>query len=126
MRDLGQYIREQRAGADMSIRELARLAGVSNPYLSQIERGLRRPSADILRQIAKALEISAEALYVQAGILEEHHGDTDVPGAVVRDEQISERQKKVLLEIYAAFRTENARNVIDLTDPHRPTKNLAE
>ncbi|MDQ1710512.1 MAG: hypothetical protein QOG49_1897 [Frankiaceae bacterium] len=117
MRDLGQYIREQRAGADMSIRELARLAGVSNPYLSQIERGLRRPSADILRQIAKALEISAEALYVQAGILEEHHGDTDVPGAVVRDEQISERQKKVLLEIYAAFRTENARNVIDLTDP---------
>ncbi|MEO6714042.1 MAG: helix-turn-helix domain-containing protein [Mycobacteriales bacterium] len=116
MRNLGLYIREQRAGADLSIRELARQAGVSNPYLSQIERGLRRPSAEILRHIAKALDISAEALYVQAGILEEHHGDTDVPGAIVRDEQISERQKKVLLEIYSAFRAENARHVIDLTD----------
>lgn len=116
MRDLGLYIRQQRAGADMSIRELARMAGVSNPYLSQIERGLRRPSADILRQIAKALEISAEALFVQAGILEEHHGDTDVPGALIRDVAITERQKHVLLEIYTAFRVENAKKVIDLTE----------
>ncbi|MEP7053654.1 MAG: helix-turn-helix transcriptional regulator [Actinomycetota bacterium] len=124
MRELGDYIREQRRTAKISVRQLARLAGVSNPYLSQIERGLRRPSAEILHQIAKALEISAEALYVQAGILDEHHGDTDVPGAVIRDSEITERQKQVLLEIYSSFRTENAGSVIDLTDAAgQPTKN---
>jgi transcriptional regulator with XRE-family HTH domain len=107
VRELGDYIREQRNGAQISLRQLARLAGVSNPYLSQIERGLRKPSAEILQQIAKALRISAEALYVQAGILEEREGETDVPGAVVRDPALSERQKQVLLEIYESFRKEN-------------------
>ena len=107
VRELGDYIREQRRGAQISLRQLARLAGVSNPYLSQIERGLRKPSAEILQQIAKALRISAEALYVQAGILEEREGDSDVPSAVIRDAAITERQKHVLLEIYDSFRREN-------------------
>lgn len=107
VRDLGDYIREQRQSSSISLRQLARLAGVSNPYLSQIERGLRKPSAEILQQIAKALRISAEALYVQAGILEERDADTDVPGAILRDEWVTERQKQVLLEIYDSFRKEN-------------------
>ena len=107
VRELGDYIREQRNGAQISLRQLARLAGVSNPYLSQIERGLRKPSAEILQQIAKALRISAEALYVQAGILEERQGDSDVPNALLTDERITERQKAVLLEIYDSFRKEN-------------------
>jgi transcriptional regulator with XRE-family HTH domain len=107
VRELGDYIREQRQSSSISLRQLARLAGVSNPYLSQIERGLRKPSAEILQQIAKALRISAEALYVQAGILEEREGDTDVPGAILRDEWITERQKQVLIEIYDSFRKEN-------------------
>jgi transcriptional regulator with XRE-family HTH domain len=106
--DLGAYIREQRSSAQISVRQLARLAGVSNPYLSQIERGLRRPSAEILQQIAKALRISAEALYVKAGILEERETDSDIPAAVVGDVTITERQKQVLLEIYESFRRENA------------------
>ena len=107
VRELGDYIREQRMSSSISLRQLARLAGVSNPYLSQIERGLRKPSAEILQQIAKALRISAEALYVQAGILEERDADTDVPGAILRDEWVTERQKQVLLEIYDSFRKEN-------------------
>jgi transcriptional regulator with XRE-family HTH domain len=107
VRELGDYIREQRQASSISLRQLARLANVSNPYLSQIERGLRKPSAEILQQIAKALRISAEALYVQAGILDEREGDTDVPGAILRDEWINERQKQVLLEIYDSFRKEN-------------------
>jgi transcriptional regulator with XRE-family HTH domain len=107
VRELGDYIREQRHGAQISLRQLARLAGVSNPYLSQIERGLRKPSAEILQQIAKALRISAEALYVQAGILEERDGDTDVPSAIIHDGSITERQKQVLLQIYDSFRREN-------------------
>ena len=106
--DLGAYIREQRRNAQISLRQLARTAGVSNPYLSQIERGLRRPSAEILQQIAKALRISAEALYVQAGILEERDIDSDVPAAVLADVTITERQKQVLLEVYDSFRKENA------------------
>ncbi|MHB8451529.1 MAG: helix-turn-helix domain-containing protein [Mycobacteriales bacterium] len=107
VRDLGDYIREQRRTAQISLRQLARLAGVSNPYLSQIERGLRRPSAEILQQIAKALRISAEALYVQAGILDERVGDSDVLAAVLADANITERQKQVLVEIYESFRHEN-------------------
>ena len=107
VKDLGDFIREQRQSSSISLRQLARLAGVSNPYLSQIERGLRKPSAEILQQIAKALRISAEALYVQAGILEERDADTDVPGAILRDEWVNERQKQVLLEIYDSFRKEN-------------------
>ena len=107
VRNLGDYIREQRNSAQISLRQLAKLAGVSNPYLSQIERGLRKPSAEILQQIAKALRISAEALYVQAGILDERYGDSDVPNAVLGDPGITERQKQVLLEIYDSFRREN-------------------
>src|SRR4051794_21447274 len=107
VRNLGDYIREQRNTANVSMRQLAKLAGVSNPYLSQIERGLRKPSAEILQQIAKALRISAEALYVQAGILDERYGDSDVQAAVLGDATLTERQKQVLLEIYESFRREN-------------------
>ncbi|HVE62321.1 MAG TPA: helix-turn-helix domain-containing protein [Mycobacteriales bacterium] len=107
VRELGDYIREQRNSSQISLRQLARLAGVSNPYLSQIERGLRKPSAEILQQIAKALRISAEALYVQAGILEERSGNSDVPASILGDTTITERQKAVLLEIYDSFRKEN-------------------
>lgn len=105
---VGEYIREQRQQAKVSLRQLARSAGVSNPYLSQIERGLRKPSAEVLQQIAKALRISAEALYVQAGFLEDRPNDTEVPAAVLADVSISERQKQVLLDIYESFRKENA------------------
>src|SRR5487761_141561 len=95
---IGEYIREQREQARISMRQLAQTAGVSNPYLSQIERGLRKPSADILQQLAKGLRISAEALYVQAGILEDRPADPE----------LNERQKQVLIEIYESFRKENA------------------
>ena len=105
---LGEYIREQRRNAQYSLRQLAEAAGVSNPYLSQIERGLRKPSAEILQQIAKALRISAETLYVRAGILEERDGDHEVTAAILADNSITERQKRVLLEIYQSFRKENA------------------
>jgi len=105
-RDIGEYIRSQRTKAQISLRELAKLAGVSNPYLSQIERGLRRPSAEILQQIAKGLRISAEALYVRAGILEQRQGGA-VVDAVLADQELTERQKQVLLDIYQSFRREN-------------------
>jgi transcriptional regulator with XRE-family HTH domain len=108
IRDVGDYIREQRRAAQVSLRQLARLAGVSNPYLSQIERGLRKPSAEILQQIAKGLRISAEQLYIQAGILDERLGDTEVVAAILADAALTERQKQVLLEIYESFRKENA------------------
>jgi transcriptional regulator with XRE-family HTH domain len=108
IRHLGDYIRDQRTAGGVSLRQLARLAGVSNPYLSQIERGLRKPSAEILQQIAKGLRISAEALYVQAGILEQREGTGAVVDAVLSDEVLTERQKQVLLEIYASFRKEAA------------------
>src|SRR6476660_6198662 len=105
---IGEYIREQREQAKISMRQLAQSAGVSNPYLSQIERGLRKPSADILQQIAKGLRISAEALYVQAGILEDRSPDSGVRSALLADPQLSERQKQVLIELYESFRRENA------------------
>jgi transcriptional regulator with XRE-family HTH domain len=108
VRHLGDYIRTQRRDNNVSLRQLAKLAGVSNPYLSQIERGLRKPSAEILQQIAKALRISAEALYVQAGILEQREGSGIVADAIHADEGLTERQKQVLLEIYESFRKENA------------------
>jgi transcriptional regulator with XRE-family HTH domain len=105
---LGEYIREQRRNAKYSLRQLADAAGVSNPYLSQIERGLRKPSAEILQQIAKALRISAESLYVQAGILEERDRDVlEVESAILADPTINERQKQVLLQIYESFRKES-------------------
>jgi transcriptional regulator with XRE-family HTH domain len=105
---IGEYIRDQREQARISMRQLAQAAGVSNPYLSQIERGLRKPSADILQQIAKGLRISAEALYVQAGILEDRSPDSGVRSALLADPELSERQKQVLVEIYESFRRENA------------------
>ena len=104
---IGEYIREQREQAKISMRQLAQSAGVSNPYLSQIERGLRKPSADILQQIAKGLRISAEALYVQAGILEDRQPDSGVRAALLADPELTERQKQVLIEIYESFRREN-------------------
>jgi len=112
IRHLGDYIREQRAGSGISLRQLAKLAGVSNPYLSQIERGLRKPSADILQQIAKGLRISAEALYVQAGFLERAAAGA-VVDAVLSDETLTERQKQVLLEVYESFRKQDATDVAD-------------
>lgn len=105
-RDIGEYIRQQRNNAKISLRQLAKQAGVSNPYLSQIERGLRKPSAEILQQIAKGLRISAEALYVQAGILDLPNGGP-VVDAVRADPELTERQKQVLLDIYESFRREN-------------------
>jgi transcriptional regulator with XRE-family HTH domain len=106
--DLGSFIREQRNSARLSLRRLSDLAGISNPYLSQIERGLRKPSAEILQQIAKALRISAETLYVQAGILEDRHGEHDLPGEILRDPFITEDQKQTLIKVYLSFRHENA------------------
>ena len=105
---IGAYIREQREQAKISLRQLAQAAGVSNPYLSQIERGLRRPSADILQQIAKGLRISAEALYVQAGFLEDRPPGLGVRDAVRTDPELTERQKQMLLDVYESFRKETA------------------
>jgi transcriptional regulator with XRE-family HTH domain len=105
---IGDFIREQRQQGQVSLRQLARLAGVSNPYLSQIERGLRKPSAEILQQIAKGLRISAEQLYVRAGILEFREGNQELVAAILSDEDLGERQKQVLLDIYESFRRENA------------------
>jgi transcriptional regulator with XRE-family HTH domain len=105
---IGAYIREQREQAKISLRQLAQSAGISNPYLSQIERGMRRPSADILQQIAKGLRISAEALYVQAGFLEDRPPGSVVREAVLTDRELSERQKQMLVEIYDSFRRQTA------------------
>jgi len=105
-RDLGSFIREQRGTARLSLRRLSELAGISNPYLSQIERGLRRPSAEILQQIAKALRISAETLYVQAGILEPPDGAPDLTRLILADRSLSEEQKQALVRIYLSFRRE--------------------
>ena len=107
MNSIGDYIRQQREQAKISLRQLAEQAGVSNPYLSQVERGLRKPSAEILQQIAKGLRISAEQLYVRAGILEAHEGDPEVIAAILADTGLSERQKQVLVEIYESFRRES-------------------
>lgn len=104
--DIGSFIRSQREAAQVSLRQLAEKAGVSNPYLSQIERGLRKPSADVLNQIAKALRVSAEVLYVRAGILEPGE-PSEVRDAIVNDTAITERQKQVLLDIYTSFCQQN-------------------
>lgn len=105
VRELGSFIREQRTGAQLSLRNLANLAGVSNPYLSQIERGLRKPSAEILQKVAEALRISAETLYVKAGILDERRDD-DLAAAILADTTLTEPQKRALLEVYVSFRQE--------------------
>jgi transcriptional regulator with XRE-family HTH domain len=106
---IGSYIREQREQAKISLRQLAQAAGISNPYLSQIERGLRRPSADILQQIAKGLRISAENLYVEAGFLEDRPPGSVVRESVLTDPELTERQKQMLIEIYDSFRKETVR-----------------
>ncbi|HWD53153.1 MAG TPA: helix-turn-helix transcriptional regulator [Acidimicrobiales bacterium] len=108
--ELGAFIREQRGSARLSLRRLSELAGISNPYLSQIERGLRRPSAEILQQIAKALRISAETLYVQAGILEKPDGSTDLARHIYGDNNLNEEQKQAMMRIYLSFRHENEDN----------------
>jgi transcriptional regulator with XRE-family HTH domain len=114
--DIGSFIRDLRENAQVSVRQLAERSGVSNPYLSQVERGLRKPSADVLSQIAKALRISAEVLYVRAGILEP--GETSqVRDAIITDTAITERQKRILLDIYASFSQQN-----ESIHEERPTK----
>ncbi|MFF6786474.1 helix-turn-helix domain-containing protein [Streptomyces sp. NPDC012510] len=119
--NLGEYLREQRRNAQLSLRQLADAAGVSNPYLSQIERGLRKPSAEVLQQVAKALRISAETLYVRAGILdaerdgEERRREDATRAVILADPTLNERQKQVLLQIYESFRKENGFEV-DLGD----------
>ena len=106
--NLGEYLKEQRLGAQLSLRQLAEQAGVSNPYLSQIERGLRKPSAEVLQQIAKALRISAEQLYIRAGILDpEDGGAGSVELAVLADPGLTERQKQTLLDVYSSFQAQN-------------------
>ena len=110
--DIGSFIRTQREAAQVSVRQLAEKAGVSNPYLSQIERGLRKPSADVLSRIAKALRVSAEVLYIRAGMLEpsEHNEVRDV---IITDTAITERQKQVLLDIYTSFCEQNEAALIE-------------
>jgi transcriptional regulator with XRE-family HTH domain len=102
-RELGAFIREQRSGSRLSLRRLSDMAGISNPYLSQIERGLRRPSAEILQQIAKALRISAESLYVRAGILEDRSDGDDVVAAILDDRVLTAEQKQTLVRVYRSF-----------------------
>jgi transcriptional regulator with XRE-family HTH domain len=110
-RDLGAFIREQRRVGQLSLRKLSELSGISNPYLSQIERGLRRPSAEILQQIARALSLSAETLYVQAGILDprdDDHAVTDLAATIRQAPDLDDEQKRALLHIYESFRAERA------------------
>ncbi len=118
--DIGTFIRAQREAAQVSVRQLAEKAGVSNPYLSQIERGLRKPSADVLSQIAKALRVSAEVLYIRAGILEPGEA-SEVRDAIVTDVAITERQKQVLLDIYTSFCQQNEAAAIQPTDEEPTT-----
>jgi transcriptional regulator with XRE-family HTH domain len=105
--NLGDYLREQRQSARLSLRQLSELAGISNPYLSQIERGLKKPSAEILQQLAKGLEVSAESLYVRAGILDERHapeaGPLDTRAVIGADPKLTDRQRAALLDIYDSF-----------------------
>ncbi|MFF7487687.1 helix-turn-helix domain-containing protein [Streptomyces luteogriseus] len=116
--NLGDYLREQRRTAQLSLRQLADAAGVSNPYLSQIERGLRKPSAEVLQQVAKALRISAETLYVRAGILdaERDRDEVETRAVILADPTLHERQKQVLLQIYESFRKENGFGIGDGID----------
>jgi transcriptional regulator with XRE-family HTH domain len=114
---LGEYLRDQRRQAQLSLRQLAEQANVSNPYLSQIERGLRRPSAEVLQQIAKALRISAESLYVRAGILDaDDSGARMVEDAIALDPRLTERQKGVLLDVYRSFTGADASSTEELSE----------
>src|SRR5688572_16335828 len=119
-RDLGEFIREQRQMGRVSLRKLSEQAGISNPYLSQIERGLKKPSAEILQQIAKALRISAETLYVQAGFLEDRGGNSDVVAAILTDPAIGDRHKRVLIDIYESFRSGAVPEVVVKTTTATP------
>ncbi|MFF7448213.1 MULTISPECIES: helix-turn-helix domain-containing protein [unclassified Streptomyces] len=125
--NLGEYLREQRRNAQLSLRQLADAAGVSNPYLSQIERGLRKPSAEVLQQVAKALRISAETLYVRAGILdaERDRDEVETRAVIIADPTLNERQKQVLLQIYESFRKENGFG-IDAQDTPEPETPAAD
>jgi transcriptional regulator with XRE-family HTH domain len=116
--DLGEFIRQQRNTARLSLRRLSEIAGISNPYLSQIERGLRKPSAEILQQIAKALRISAETLYVRAGILEDERDDDDLVRHILTDPSLLEEQRQALLRVYLSFRRENGLWEADSSAPH--------
>jgi transcriptional regulator with XRE-family HTH domain len=118
-RDLGEFIREQRRVDRLSLRKLSEMAGVSNPYLSQIERGLRKPSAEILQQIARALQISAESLYVRAGILDETDLEQDLVAVIRRDPHVDEDQKKTLIHIYESFAAEHAGRLV-MAPPSAP------
>jgi transcriptional regulator with XRE-family HTH domain len=121
--DIGSFIRAQRETAHVSVRQLAERSGVSNPYLSQVERGLRKPSADVLNQIAKALRLSAEVLYVRAGILEPREA-SQVRDAIITDAAITERQKQVLLDIYASFTEQNEANRDESSTTETPQAGL--
>ena len=108
---LGDYLREQRSLAQMSLRQLAEQSDVSNPYLSQIERGLRRPSAEVLQQIARALKISVESLYVKAGILDASETEEgSVEHAIARDSRLTDRQRTALIDIYRSFISDTGRH----------------
>jgi transcriptional regulator with XRE-family HTH domain len=123
---LGEYLREQRTSARLSLRQLSELAGVSNPYLSQIERGLKRPSAEILQQLAKGLEVSAESLYVKAGILDAAVAPPteapDVRGAIAADPALTQRQKKTLLDIYESYVEDAPTATAPTPKPSKPSK----
>lgn len=125
MAGIGEYIREQRKAAELSLRQLATAADVSNPYLSQVERGLRRPSADILRRIAKGLQLSAETLYVRAGILDEESSTASVPTALLLDDSITQEQRLALLELYTKYKENNAADALsarrDTGEDRQPT-----
>jgi transcriptional regulator with XRE-family HTH domain len=122
LNSLGDFIAAQRRSAELSLRQLAEQTGISNPYLSQIERGLRKPSAEVLQQLSKALRVSAETLYVRAGILDpEDHPSTTVETALLADPAISERQKRVLIEIYSSFVRENERTAADQATAAQPS-----
>jgi transcriptional regulator with XRE-family HTH domain len=109
LRDLGEFIRDQRRRDRLSLRKLSELAGISNPYLSQIERGLRKPSAEILQAIARGLQISAETLYVRAGILDERDEERDLVAQIHADPTLTDRQKQALIDIYRSFQREAER-----------------
>jgi transcriptional regulator with XRE-family HTH domain len=107
--DLGEFIRTQRERANLSLRRLAEKSGISNPYLSQIERGIRKPSAEILKNLARALEISSNTLYSRAGLIDEEMPPASVFEAIDNDERLTGEQKRVLLDMYRALtRSEEA------------------
>jgi transcriptional regulator with XRE-family HTH domain len=121
--NIGEFIRDLRQNAKISLRQLADQAGVSNPYLSQIERGLRKPSAEVLQQLASALRVSTPLMYLRAGLLDLRDGQ-GVPAAIANDEDLTQPQKQTLTQIYETFRRENAREAdkrVDTGDPVETT-----